>query len=152
MSNSNEHALKTAYAEVGRGNIDALMRLLSNEIVWCVSGQSPLAGDYRGKDGVLHFFARMAELYQGTLRLEVQDILANERRGIVLTAENFVHDSAHVAYRSVHHFEFRDGKCWLFHALQDDAYNGYWYDKRESDLLYMNGAVDAGALPTVRAM
>jgi hypothetical protein len=36
----------------------------------------PIAGDYFGKAEVLEFFAKMMDLYQGTLRLQILDVMA----------------------------------------------------------------------------
>src|SRR5215470_2196191 len=52
------------------------------------SSLGPLADEYHGKDEVLAFFGKMQEVYAGTVRLELQDVLANEDHGVVLTRES----------------------------------------------------------------
>jgi ketosteroid isomerase-like protein len=82
-----------------------------------------LRGEYVGKDEVLGFFGKMMRLYDGTLRLEVLDILAGEKHGAVLTKEEFQHDGKTVTFRSIHLWETHDGKFSAFRVYYDDAYH-----------------------------
>ena len=55
MTHPNETMIRTAYDAVSTGDLEPMLGMLSEEIRWNVSGQSPLAGDYEGKHGVLQF-------------------------------------------------------------------------------------------------
>jgi ketosteroid isomerase-like protein len=91
-----------------------------------VSGDSPVAGDYSGPDAVLGFLSKMMELYGGTLRLDVIDVLANDDLGIVVTEERAEYDGKALEYSGIHGWEFRDGKLARFQNYTDDTYNRFW--------------------------
>jgi len=85
-----------------------------------------LAGRYVGKAEVLSFFGKMMQLYGGTLRLQVVDILAGERHAAVLTQEESQYNGKTLTFRSVHLWEVRGGKLSAFHVYYDDAYHKFW--------------------------
>ena len=73
--------------EVSRGNLDALDEQVTDDIVWHVGGEHPLSGDYRGREAVMDYHRRVAELTGGSLRLDPIDVLASDRHlGIFLQA------------------------------------------------------------------
>jgi hypothetical protein len=86
------------------------MSSLADGVKWHVSGGSPLAGEYVGKAEVLNFFRKMMQLYGGTLRIQVVDILAGEKHSAVLTREESQYNGEILTFRSVHLREVRGGK------------------------------------------
>jgi ketosteroid isomerase-like protein len=58
--------------------MDAFHQIFAEDITWHVPGRGPLAGDYKGIDGVIGYFGRSMELSGGTFRVEVHDVLAND--------------------------------------------------------------------------
>jgi ketosteroid isomerase-like protein len=42
---------------------------MDQDSVWYAPGRNPLAGDHRGVDATLSYFARTTELTEGTFRL-----------------------------------------------------------------------------------
>ena len=74
----NGEIIKRAYNAFGRGDMPAVFGFLDEGIRWHVPGQSPLSGDYRGHDEVAGFFKKCMDLSEGTLRIDVHDIVANE--------------------------------------------------------------------------
>jgi ketosteroid isomerase-like protein len=105
MSHRNEQLLRTSYEAFVNGDVGPLLASFAEDIHWHVSGPSPLAGDYSGADVILAFFGRMQELYGGTLRLEVLDVLANDDHGIVLTRERGEHGGRTAEYEGVHRWD-----------------------------------------------
>lgn len=130
MAHSNEQMLRGAYDAASTGDLAPMLGMLSDKIRWHVDGDSPLAGDYEGKSGILDFFGAMGELYSGTLAVEVADIVANEHRGIVLTKESATMDGEDLAWTSAHVFRFERGKAVDFTAYTDDAYHAFWSGSR----------------------
>ncbi len=51
------------------GALEPVAELLAVEVVWHVPGGSPIAGDHRGVDGVLAYFARRRELAAATMKM-----------------------------------------------------------------------------------
>lgn len=126
MSHPNEKLLRTAYEAFGGGDLNPLMDSLTDDIMWHVSGRSPLAGEYAGKPQVLGLFGKMMELYRGTLRLQVLNILANEGHGIVMTREWAQHDGKALEFRAIHVWGVREGRLAQFQVYYDDAYHKFW--------------------------
>ncbi len=89
----------------------------------------PLAGVYTGKDQVLGLFGKMMEVYGGTLRVDVVDVLANESRGVVLTAEAGTAGGVAVSWSGVHLWRFRDGRCAQLVVYADADYQRFWSSK-----------------------
>lgn len=61
------------------------MALLTDDIEFHIFGRSPVSGSYSGKDEILRFFSKLTETYGDTFRLEVQDILVNNKRGVAVS-------------------------------------------------------------------
>ena len=80
----NVEVARRGYEAFGRGDMDALNELLSDDIVWHVGGTNPLSGDYKGKEQVFGLFGRFAQETGGTLSIEIHDILANDEHLVVL--------------------------------------------------------------------
>ena len=126
MPHSHEQLLRTNYEAFVNGDMAPMIGSYVDDIEWHVSGSSPVAGDYSGKTEVLAFFQKMMDLYGGTLRLDVLDVLANDEHGIVLTRERGEYAGKAVDYSGVHRWEFRDGRCARFENYYDDAYHAFW--------------------------
>ena len=126
MSHPNEAMHRTAYAGFAAGDMTPLTDMLSDDITWHAAGTSPVSGDYAGKDEVFGFFATMMELYGGSLRVEVRDVLANDDHGVVLTTERGSSQGETVEFTTVHAWSIRDGKCTRFVSYEDDVYHQFW--------------------------
>ena len=77
MSHPNRELLAKIYDRLGRGDFGPLVALLADDIEWRVHRPSPVAGTYRGEREVLGFFPRMLAPYEGTLRVQVRAIAAD---------------------------------------------------------------------------
>lgn len=65
---------------------DAVAGLLAEDVEWHVPGHNAIAGDYRGRDAVLHYFRRRRELAASSFRIEVRERLAADA-GVVTLAD-----------------------------------------------------------------
>ena len=126
MTHPNEAQLRETYEAVGDGNLDVLLDALADDIVWEDSSLGPLAGRYHGKEAVGAFFGKMFEVYRGTLRLDVLDVVANDDHGVVLTRERGQTAGGPVSWTGTHIWTFRDGRCTEFVAMNDGVYNRFW--------------------------
>jgi ketosteroid isomerase-like protein len=85
MAHPNEELSRQAAAAFQHGDLDALRdKYLAADTRWHVSGRSPLAGDYDGVDQVIGLFVKIFELTNGTYRIEVHDVLANDEHVVSL--------------------------------------------------------------------
>lgn len=99
---TNVERARIAYEAFGKGDMAAVSESMTDDTVWHIPGNSPLAGDYKGKDAVFGLFGKLMELTGGTLRLEVHDILANEEHGAVLVTEHGQRNGKILKSRAVH--------------------------------------------------
>jgi ketosteroid isomerase-like protein len=59
----NVQAVQNAYAAFGRGDIQGVLNILSDDVEWHLPGEGliPQAGTYRGKDDVGRFFQKLGQ-------------------------------------------------------------------------------------------
>src|SRR5215472_15490091 len=87
-ANANADLIRRGYAAFARGDIAAVLAILAEDVLWHVPGRGPLARDYRGHGEVLGFFGRFMELCDRTFRVQIDDVLANSERVVVLCTES----------------------------------------------------------------
>jgi ketosteroid isomerase-like protein len=90
--------------------------MLSDEVVWHVPGQSAIAGDYRGRDEVLRYFARRRTLAEATFRIDVRGVLADDERTVILAGGEVDRDGETFAWGTVGIFRIAEGRiaeCWV---------------------------------------
>ena len=126
MTHANETMIRSAYDAALTGDLQPMLGMLSDEVRWNASGESPLAGMYVGKDGVLRFFGAMAQQYQGTLEVQVRDVFASDQRAVVLTTESGMVDGHRLEWASAHVYSIAEGIIVDFTSFQDDAYHAFW--------------------------
>jgi ketosteroid isomerase-like protein len=122
MAHPNAELIRGGYEAFARGDVDTVMGLLADDIVWHVPGHSPIAGDYHGHDGVMGFFGTLQEETGGTFRLEIHDVAATDEH--VLAIIDF-HAERHGHSRdanAIHVWHVRDGKAVEFRAVLIDPY------------------------------
>ena len=61
-----------------KGDMATLAELIAEDTVWHTAGRSPVSGDSRGRDAVFEFFAKLAELSGGTMKIHDHDFLASD--------------------------------------------------------------------------
>ena len=121
---TNAEVVQGTYEAVGRGDIPALLDLLTDDVQWTFQGPStiPFAGTRRGREGVAEFFSLVGE------NLEFQEfeprefvaqgntvvVLGFERSLVRPTGRTFEQEWAHV-------YKLRDGKVAEFLAFEDTA-------------------------------
>ena len=121
---TNAEVVQETYEAVGRGDIPALLDLLTEDVQWTFQGPStiPFAGARRGREGVAEFFS----LVGGNLEFQEFEprkfvaqgdtvaVLGFERSLVKPTGRTFEQEWAHI-------YKLRDGKVAEFLALEDTA-------------------------------
>ncbi len=128
MAHPNEDRFREGYEAFQKGDLETVTGFFTDDVVWHVPGNSPLSGDYRGKDEVLGFFARSMELTGGTLRIEVHDVLANDEHGVALTRVTAEREGRSLDSLNAHVVHITDGmvsESW-FHSQDQYADDEFW--------------------------
>jgi len=121
---TNVDVVQRNYEAVGRGDIPAVLDLLTDDVEWTLQSPSviPFAGTRRGREGVAEFFSLLGE------NLEFQQfeprefvakgdtvvVLGYERSLIKPTGRTIEHEWAHV-------YTLRDGKIAKGRFFEDTA-------------------------------
>jgi ketosteroid isomerase-like protein len=75
--------VQAGYAAFNTGDIPTLMKVMSRDVLQHVPGNSPLAGEYKGIEAVLGYYAMLGELTGGTFRADLLET-HSDGRGHVL--------------------------------------------------------------------
>ena len=108
--------MRRGYAAYTSGDLQTIDQLFSDDVVWHVSGRSPISGDYTGKEQVFGFFGTLQELSGGTSRVEVHDLLADDEHGVAIVTQSATRDGRTYEGRVTHVLHLRDGKVTEFWA------------------------------------
>ena len=121
---TNVDVVQETYEAVSRGDIPALLELLTDDVEWTLQGPSviPFAGTRRGREGVAEFFSLVGEtlefeqfeLREFVAQGETVVVLGFERSLVKPTGRMFEQEWAHV-------YALKDGKVAKFLALEDTA-------------------------------
>jgi uncharacterized protein len=128
MAHPNEDLVRRGFAAFGTGDIATLRELLADDVIWHIGGRSPIAGDYKGIDEVLGFFAQLAERAGGTFRIDVHDLLANDEHVVALVKGTAERDGKMLNDNGAQVFHVQGGKVteeW-FHAGDQYASDEFW--------------------------
>jgi ketosteroid isomerase-like protein len=104
------NVFKQVHAAFMRGDMNALGDLVAEDIVWHTPGRNPLSGTYEGREATFESFAREAELCDNTYRVDVHDVLANERHTVALLRATAQHSNRELSQDYVLVFHIRDGR------------------------------------------
>jgi uncharacterized protein len=119
---NNLGVVRMGYDAFSRGDIDALLALLDENVEWITPGPSeiPTAGTRRGRQAVGEFFKTLSETFEIT-RFEAREFVAQGDRVVV-----FGDDTARLKatgkvldFAWVHYFGVKNGKIVNFREYGD---------------------------------
>lgn len=125
---TNAALIVSAYEAFSRGNIQSVLTILAEDILWHVPGRGPLSRDYRGPDEVLGFFDHFMRLSDGTFRVQVDEIFAEGDRVVILCTETARRGGRSWSSPQVHVWTIKDGRATAFCQYQGDqqAEDEFW--------------------------
>jgi uncharacterized protein len=101
---------------------------LREDVVWHVSGDNPLAGEFAGVSAVLDAMRSFAAHSQGTLRLETRSVFADDNHAIAVHSATA--DRADLNYRAheIDVFHISNGRITEFWSFSEDqgATDAFW--------------------------
>ena len=112
--------MRRGYDAFAKGDMATLRELFADNIVWHAPGTGPLSGDYKGRDAVFAFFARIAEMSGGTFRIELHDVLANDEHAVALARLTASRQGKQLAANEADVFHIRNGKVTEFWPMAED--------------------------------
>ncbi|MDQ6854464.1 MAG: nuclear transport factor 2 family protein [Actinomycetota bacterium] len=76
--------LRKGYRAFAEADMEALAEVIPEDAVWHVPGNSPLAGDYKGRDAIFGYFGKLTEVTGGTFKAELVHVLGDDKFAIAL--------------------------------------------------------------------
>jgi ketosteroid isomerase-like protein len=120
MSEKNVQMVEGAYEAFGRGDIPAILGVLSDDIEWHSPAILPQGIDTVGKEGVTEFFGNVASNWKD-LHVEIDGIVASGDHVCAIGRAAGELDGTHTGYRFVHTWTISDGLCARFDEYADPA-------------------------------
>jgi len=120
MTHPNADLVRHGYHAFAKGDIPTALGLFADDIAWHVPGRSPLSGDYKGHDQVLGFFTKSMELSDGTLRIDVDEIVCEGERTVALCTVSAERNGQFWSSPEVHVWRLVNSKAVEFREFQGD--------------------------------
>lgn len=121
------------------GDLAASAELLAEDVVWHVPGNSPIAGNYRGRDAVMEYFRRRREL-AGRAMTMVKHGDAYHEEALVQLADGYgALGGRDVAWRTAGVYRVGDGRiaeAWLI-PLDHEHFDRVWAATRPAPFVYV---------------
>jgi ketosteroid isomerase-like protein len=117
---ANAALIKSAYDAFSRGDTQSVFAVFAENILWHVPGRGPLSRDYRGHAEVGGFFEHFMGLSEGTFRIQINEILANRDRVVVLCTETASRAGRSWSSPQVHVWTVKDGRATAFWEYEGD--------------------------------
>jgi ketosteroid isomerase-like protein len=116
--------IRRGYEAVERGDVAALDEMFADDVTWYGlpgSSNERLSRDYDGKAAVFGFFGELGQLSSGSLRREVQDVLANDRWAVAWVRESGEREGKTAEWNELQIFTFTpEGRIADFRGLPFD--------------------------------
>jgi ketosteroid isomerase-like protein len=119
----NARLIRRGFESFARGDLETLRDFMAADVVWHQPGRSPLAGDYKGPEGVLELLRKMQELSDGTFTVELVDLLANPERAVAIQEESAHRGDRDLDMASAVEFEIHRGKITEITVYHADTYH-----------------------------
>lgn len=84
MAHPNEDIARGAVEALSKRDMDTFFGYQADDVVLHFPGRGPMAGDYRGKEGLGRLFQSQMELLDGPPEIETHDVLANDDHAVIL--------------------------------------------------------------------
>jgi ketosteroid isomerase-like protein len=116
MTHPNEEVARSATEAIAKRDIEGFLTLHADDVVLHFPGRGPMAGDYRGKDGLAQMFQKQMQVLDTPPQVENHDILASDDHAVVLNKVRGTRGGQTFDQQQVVVMHIRDGKIaevWL---------------------------------------
>jgi uncharacterized protein len=122
MAHPNEELIRRLHDAFTAGDMDTIRAAHAPDAVRHVPGRGPLAGDLHGPDELLGWFARLAQASNGTVRLDLHDVVANDAHAVALQVLRAQRGHRTLEERAVNVYHLRGGKIQEAWTFVEDLY------------------------------
>ncbi len=104
-------------------DMPTLSEMIAEDAVWHIAGRSPLAGTYQGRDAVFGFFAKLAEMTDGTFTLEDRDVTDSDEHSVALARVTARRGDRTLDVSAIEVVRWRNGQVAEEWAVYEDQYS-----------------------------
>jgi hypothetical protein len=129
LAQENVEVVRRGYEAFNTADMATLTELFDERVSWHTPGQSPIAGDHRGRDAVFAQFGRYGGETGGTFKAALQQVFAAEDgRVIGMHRNSGERNGAHLETDCCIVFEIEDGKVVDGREIFADLYawDAFW--------------------------
>jgi ketosteroid isomerase-like protein len=128
-ADENVAIMRRAYEAFNKGDLNTLIELFDESVVWHLPGRSSMAKDYQGRDATLAYFGRIGQETGGTFQAELQHLLGDDDDRVVgIQRSTADRDGKHLEVGNCIVFQLKDGRVTVgrdhLHALY--AWDEFW--------------------------
>ena len=120
---ANAKLIRRGHESFAKGDLEALREWMADDVVWHEPGRSPLAGDYKGPEGVIELLRKLRDRSDGTFTAELVDVLANSERAVAVKEETARRGDRELDMASAVEFEIHRGKITEVTVYHSDTYH-----------------------------
>jgi ketosteroid isomerase-like protein len=117
---SNVDTARASYEAFGRGDLEALKEMLSEDSTWLTSDELPLGGETQGRDAILGNFTQIPN-YWTSFSVEPEEFIDAGEWVIVRGTQRAGHDGDSFEAPFAHLTKFADGKIVRGEFYADSA-------------------------------
>ena len=124
----NATLVRSGFGRFVQGDVAGLLGLFAGNAVWHVPGTNAVAGDYRGRDEIIAFLRRTAELTAGTYRVELLWAVADDEHTVAVYRAQGERDGRTLDIEQALLVSVRDG-LWVdirAQPLDQAAFDAFW--------------------------
>ncbi len=122
-----EKLLKEPYNRFAAGDIEGVIAMCDESMVYKVPGSIPTSGTY-----INQTFGKLVdmtmEMSNGSFRETPVDFVANDNHGVVLLIHSLERNGRQIEYRTCHRWTIRNGKfvAWEEYPGSEEEFNKAW--------------------------
>ena len=117
---SNVDAARSSYEAFGRGDLEALKEMLSEDSIWLTSDELPLGGETKGRDAILGNFTQIPN-YWSSFSVDPEEFIDAGEWVIVKGTQRAGHYGDSFEAPFAHLMKFADGKIVRGEFYADSA-------------------------------
>ena len=114
--------IRDGYAAFAKADMAALSDFFAEDLQWHEGGRNQISGEYGGRDAVFGLFGRLLEITEGSLRIDLHAVFADDEHGVALVTLSSSRDGRSMNVNGVHVMHLRDGKVAEFWNANTDQY------------------------------
>jgi len=107
----NATLIRRGYAAFSAGDVATLTELIAPDAVQHMPGNNRFSGDHRGVQEILTMYGQFAEETQGTFRVELEELYANDDTVVTVYHVTGDRGGEHIDTRHALVFTMRDGRA-----------------------------------------